>query len=575
MKTKGKNKRRILNVLSRPDYFTLDELLSRRLFRIPHYQRAYSWHRKQRADMFSDIENIKGTPEDNFHFMATVVGLRRESKRIGSDRYNVIEVVDGQQRLTTLVLLLKAIEQKLECSQPDDAQALQKLLVKGDDLTLILLQTNHDNSHYCSKYLRYGETPAVSDAQTLADKELLSAIHECQSFVVDKWNDPMELLTIVKNQLHFIFYQITDEASVYTVFETLNDRGLDVSWLDKLKNRLMAVVFEENQGNRDEHIHELHEIWGDIYQTVGLQQGLSTEALRFGATLTSSTPLSKPLGEEGAVRSFTEQVGTSTSETLEVSNWLLKVTKAVDKFLGDMRGSREAVTEIAHARLLAVAILLSDFSANDKTKLLNEWEKTTFRIFGLLDKDARTGVGNYVRLAREIWNDPELSTNNILNRIKDIGALYHINDLFDQPENTNWYEGRETELRYLLFRYEEHLAEQRGQQFDNEQWRRIWEDSPARSIEHIFPQSKGSQDPLRDDQEGIYVHRLGNLLLLPPETNSKLGNKDPEEKTSYYRQNGFFSAADVAQTIETQGWGNDQIKEREQRMIAWIREKWG
>lgn len=560
-------------MLSRPDYFTLDELLSRRLFRIPPYQRAYSWHSKQRTDMFDDIENLKENPE-GFHFMATVVGLCRDQRVIGPDRHSVIDIVDGQQRLTTLVLLLKAIERKLECSQPDDAQDLRRLLVKGDDLALILLQTNHDSSDYCANYLRYGETPAVPDAQTLADKALLNAIHECKSFV-DKWNDPMELLTIVKNQLHFIFYQITDEASVYTVFETLNDRGLDVSWLDKLKNRLMAVVFEDNQSSSDEHINELHRTWGDIYQTVGLQQGLSTEALRFGATLLSPHSLSKTLSEEMSVRSFTDRVGISTSETLEVSNWLLKVTKAVDKFLGDMRGSREAVTEIAHARLLAVAIILSDFCSNDKTKLLNEWEKTTFRIFGLLDKDARTGVGNYVRLAREILNNPELSADDLLDKIQDIGALYHIDDLLNQPEGTNWYEGWETELRYLLFRYEEHLAKQLGQRFDNEQWRRIWEDSPSRSIEHIFPQSKGSQEPLRDSQEGIYVHRLGNLLLLPPGLNSKLGNKDPEDKAPCYRQTGLFSAADVARTIDEYGWEADQIKEREQRMITWIREKWG
>ena len=560
-------------MLNRPDYFTLDQLLSRRLFRIPHYQRAYSWNRKQRKDMFSDIENLKGTPE-SFHFMATVVGLRRASRLIGADQYNVIEVVDGQQRLTTLVLLLKAIEQELKCSRPDDARDLQRILVKGDDLDLILLQTNHDNGAYCADYLRLGEAPDISDAQTLADKELLSAIHECKSFV-NKWSEPMELLTIVKNQLHFIFYQIEDEAAVYTVFETLNDRGLDVSWLDKLKSRLMGVAFGNNPGNNDEHINELHQIWGSIYRAVGLQQGLSTEALRFGATLISSASLSKPLGEEGAVKSFTEQVGTSTPEAITVSKWLLKVTTAVDRFLADMRGSREAVTEISQARLLAVAILLSDFSAGQKTQFLNEWEKTTFRIFGLLDKDARTGVGNYVRLARDIQNNSELSADKILEKIRDLGASYGIGALLNQPEDINWYEGWETELRYLLFRYEEHLAEQQGQQFDNEQWQRIWEDSPSRSIEHIFPQSKGSQVPLEAGEEGIFVHRLGNLLLLPPGLNSKLGNKEPKLKAPCYRQNGFFSARDVAQTIEEQGWGEAQIKEREQRMIGWIREKWG
>ncbi len=561
-------------MLPQPQYFTLGELFSQRLFRIPRYQRAYSWHRKQRNDMFNDIENLKENPE-GFHFMATVVGLRSDKRIIGADLHNVIDIVDGQQRLTTLVLLLKAIEQKLECSQPDDARDLQRLLVKGDDLSLILLQTNHDSSNYCANYLRLGDAPCAEEAQTLADRELLNAISDCKSFVDDKWDNPMELLTIVKNQLHFIFHEIEDEAAVYTVFEVLNNRGLYVSWVDRLKSRLMSVAFEDNQGNSDEHINELHQIWGDIYQTVGLQQGLSTEALRFGATLTSSTPLSKPLGEEGAVRNFTEQVGTSTSETLRVSRWLLNVTKAVDKFWGDMQGSRKAVTEISQARLLAIAIILSDFSESEKTNLLNEWEKMTFRIFGLLNKDARTGVGNYVRLARDIQSNSELSGDDILEKIKELGVSYSIAALLNQPEDINWYEGWETELRYLLFRYEEHLAEQQGQMFDNEQWRRIWEDSPSRSIEHIFPQSKGSQVPLKAGQEGIFVHRLGNLLLLEPGLNSTLGDKDPEVKAPCYRQTGLFSARDVAQMIEKRGWGADQIKEREQRMIEWIREKWG
>ena len=116
--------------MNQPDYLTLDDLLSRRLFRIPHYQRAYSWQRKQRNDMFSDLENLKGNSE-GFHFMATVVGLSRDKVIIKPNLYNVIDIVDGQQRLTTLVILLKGIERKLACSQPDHARDLQKLLVKG------------------------------------------------------------------------------------------------------------------------------------------------------------------------------------------------------------------------------------------------------------------------------------------------------------------------------------------------------------------------------------------------------------------------------------------------------------
>ena len=567
-------------MLTRPDYFTFDELLTRRLFRIPHYQRAYSWQSKQRADMFNDIENLRGKPE-GFHFMATVVGLRRDTKTIVTDEYREIEVVDGQQRLTTLVLLLKAIERKLNCQEPTEkalAQELHKLLVKQDDVSLILLQTNHDRSQYFSNFLIDGDRPDdVKEANTLADRELLKAIHECESFVDDKWDDRIELLRIVKNQLKFIFHEIdkNDESAVYTVFEVLNNRGLHVSWLDRLKSRLMSVAFENNQGNSREHIDELHRIWGKIYETIGLHQGLSPEALRFGATLKSPSRISKPLGEADAVENLTDQVGTSTPKAREVSNWLLEVTKAVNKFMGNMKHSRGAVTKIAHARLLAVAIILKGFPPNQEAELLDQWEKTTFRVFGLCGKDARTGVGDYVRLAWNIQNKPKLNVDEILDRITRLGESHSIDEVVNQAEKLNWYEGWEPELRYLLFRYEEHLSGQRGQQFSNEQWDRIWEESAAKSIEHILPQSIGSQEPLQAGQDGVYVHRLGNLLLLPPGLNSELGNKDPEEKADDYLETGLFSAAEVARTIQQDGWGEEQVKAREQQMIEWIREKWG
>lgn len=556
-----------------PKDLTLEELLAKRLFRIPPYQRAYSWQSEHRRDMFEDISKLKGR-RDSFHFMSTVVGLRCELEpvRILTDRYNIIEVVDGQQRLTTLVLLLKAIERKCACSPATHERALahelQKLLVKGDEERLILLQTNHDRSQYFANFLRSGECSDVEQAQTLADQELLKAIVECQRFV-DKWEDCIDLLDIVKNQLRFIFHEIDDKAAVYTVFEVLNNRGRQVSSLDKLKNMLMAITFEDNQGETGEHIDELHDIWGKIYRTIGLHQGLSTESLRFGATLWSPFQISKPFGEEKAVESLTKKTNASTAGAKKVSNWLLKVTEAVNQFLEDMNHSREAATKIAHARLLAVAILLRKFPSDEEKMLLDYWEKTSFRIFGLCQKDARTGVGDYVRLAWATWNNA-LDADDISERIKELGNRkgLSINDALPLLEDSNCYEGWEDKLRYLLFRYEEHLATQQGQRFRNEQWNRIWEESAAQSIEHILPQS-------RRWREGISVDRLGNLLLLPPGLNSQLGNQDPEDKANAYVQTGLFSAAEVAQTIREEGWGAPQIEERERKILAWIRETWG
>ena len=562
-------------MLTEPRYLTLDELLAKRLFRIPHYQRAYSWQAKQRKDMFNDIRKLRGNQE-NFHFMATVVGLQRREMKIATDRYKVIEIVDGQQRLTTLVLLLKTIERKLDQSVPaeeQDAQELQKLLVKQDDASLILLQTNHDRSQYFASFLRYGLCPPIEEGRTLADRELLRAIHHCNSFV-DEWDNRLELLEVIKNQLTFICYLIDDEAAVYTVFEVLNNRGLYVSWLDRLKSMIMSEAYEDNRGNNQEHINELHQIWGDIYEVIGLHQGLSTESLRFGATLKSSSQISRPFGEEKAVDSLRSLCDGNAAEAIKVSKWIYEVTEKVNRFLEDMRHSREAVTKISHARLLAVAIILRNFSPDHEKKLLDQWEKTSFRIFGLCRKDARTGVGDYVRLAWDTFNSG-LNPGDISERMQNIseGQDHNIGSALRQLENSNCYEGWEDELRYLLFRYEEHLAEQQGQTFDNEQWDRIWQRSAAQSIEHILPQSRGSQEPL-ENQEGVFVHRLGNLLLLRPGLNSQLNDLEAEAKVEKYIRTGLFIATEVARTIERDGWGIEQIEEREQRLLNWIRCEW-
>jgi len=88
-----------------PKYLTFAELVSKRLFRIPEYQRAYSWKSKHRQDLFDDISKLKSKLAGSTHFMATVVGLQRERKTIHTDEYTRLDIVVGQQRLTTLILL--------------------------------------------------------------------------------------------------------------------------------------------------------------------------------------------------------------------------------------------------------------------------------------------------------------------------------------------------------------------------------------------------------------------------------------------------------------------------------------
>ena len=556
-----------------PQHINLESLFSNRLFRIPQYQRAYSWETRHRKDLFKDIRQSFDKGEDATHFMATVVGMRRERQpTIFGNQYQVVEIVDGQQRITTLILLLKALANALDRHDAIEKQIgedLDRTLLKPDKTTLLLLQTNHDAGGFFAEYIRNAKYPQPNTADTLADRQLLSAMRECENFV-DEWREDghslVELYAHLRNRLTFIFHEISDEGLVYSVFEVLNSRGLEVSWFDRLKSMLMAVVFESGTGNEAETLDEVHRLWSDIYRTVGLRLGLSTESLRFAATLRSENQPSRALGAESAVNTLLEQ-SSKADEVIDTSSWLLSVTGAVDALRANRR--QNAVTQIAHARLVAVAVnLRDDLTCNEKEIILQRWENVTFRIYGIYGKDARTAVGDYVRLAWKIWKE-KLSSEQIMSRLSAIGRGYPGNEESVRRElsKKDAYGQSLTleELRYFFHRYEEYLSSEAGQNFSNEHWNHIWEASAADSIEHIAPQSSD-----RD-----YIHWLGNLTMLPPKLNSKLQDKQPKYKATCYVKTGLLDAGDVAKRIETDGkWNKGKIIERENELLKWATQEW-
>jgi Protein of unknown function DUF262/Protein of unknown function (DUF1524) len=554
-------------IMIHPQYLSFSDLVSKKLFRIPEYQRAYSWTSHQRQDLFGDIKKTHSKGEDEAHFMAAVVCLLRRKQILGTDSYEIMEVVDGQQRLTTLVVLLKTIQRTLGDTPPERklSDELSELLVKSEGDELLLLQTNHDSSHFFSDYLRRGKYPSSSSAKTIADKEVLQAIEDCNEFVNEwraNYGDLLSLAALLKNKLFFLLHQINDEKTVYTVFEVLNSRGLEVSWIDRLKSILMGTAFELENIDNDTLISELHTKWRDIYSTIGLRQGMNAEALRIAATLRMPTEQSRLLSEEASVDHF-RTICDSAKQLREVSSWLLEVTKICDQIKSDRR--LDAVTKISQARLLAAAIMLrSDASSEQRKEVLTAWEKVSFRIYGLLRKDSRTGVGDYARLAWKVVNT-DISFERMLTEIFDIGSAFTIDEAVKSIESQNSYEGWEVELRYLLFRYEEYLSEKMGVKIKNEHWKKIWEVNPSDSIEHISPQSSASY---------TIKHKLGNLMILPPKLNSQLRDASPKNKTDAYRKTGLLLASEVADLIDKERWSKKTIGLRQSSLVNWIKSEW-
>ncbi|WP_322920046.1 DUF262 domain-containing protein [Agrobacterium tumefaciens] len=549
-----------------PMHLKISSLLTGRLFRIPEYQRAYAWGARQRADLFADITGVKETGRE--HFMATVVALGKERRLIGADEFTTVEIVDGQQRITTLVILLKAIEKALGVEDRTEAKIkreIEELLVKDDDHSLVLLQTNHDTSNVFPSYIRDGSIKA-DQAQTAADLNVVNAATECEAFVAQwKADSPLvELVAIIRNQLSLIYHEIPDEATVYRVFEVLNSRGLDVKWIDKLKSQLMASLFEYVEpGTRQEAVVEMQGYWRDIYRTLGQRGDLGDEALRFTGTFYLDWEPRRILGQEDAVVGLVSSAGRKVATIAKVGTDLKAVVQAVGKLNSNSR--LRAVTKVLHARLVATAIMLRGFDTTTENELLGAWERVTFRIFSLGGADARHKVGEYVGLAYRIYARG-IRAEDILEDLRVIGADYKIEKIITGPEYwDNCYEGWTEELRYLLYRYDEHLAKLAGQPLSFLQWNKIWLEEPSRSIEHITPQSYAT----------TYTHELGNLAMLPPRINSSLQADPPQSKAQTYLTSGLLGTMAVGLSIQQDGvWDEKTVRERTLLIHEFVLNEW-
>lgn len=571
---------------TRPELLSLYELITNRLFEIPDYQRTYSWKKKQRVDLFSDILKIR--EKDKEHFMATIVCLSKSKRQIGGSRFDLLDIVDGQQRITTLIILLKVLCEQLNKGSSDEkdiADDLKKLLVKEKDDTVILLQTNHDTSNVFSTYLRIAEKPNKQDLTIEAEKNLYDAFIETEKFV-KSYGDRYGLTSlyqILMDKLKFILHIIEDEGVVYTVFEVLNSRGLDVDWLDKCKSLLLGIVYEltEDKYSINSTMTELHTIWGNIYRTIGLNEISGDEIIRFTATfLSSEDSLSKTLSSQEALDFFKKYCGNSTSKVITTSNLLLKVSKELLKI--KQNPFLDAIAKISHVRLLKLSIeLRDDILEEDKICLRNEWEKTSFRIFGIARKDSRSKVGDYVRLSLNIYNKSQytnnikiaLPINEIKKRINQLGSEYKIKDIIQEIRNKDLYETNnwKDELRYFFYKYEKFLNAKKGYNFPDIVWQTIWLNSLNETIEHIYPQNpNASWEKLPDS----YKHRLGNLTIVTPEINSEASNKSYNQKKDIYnKENRLLNLQKIVQEYEN--WNINAIEKREEELIDWALSEWG
>lgn len=544
------------------ELLTLYHLFHGRLYSIPDYQRAYRWGKKQRTDLFDDIE--RSMEDEREHLMSTVVVVKRSVESIRTKQYQKVDVVDGQQRITTLIILYRAIINELDGNDPVECEIKDectKMLILKDKTTTLLLQNNHDTKNIFYDYVRNGTyRPTTTPPKTSAEKDIQDAIIECGKFArkyKSRDNKLIDLITHLNNKLLFVYQELEKESLAYYVFEGLNNRGLVVSKFDLLKTNLMQIVFKEDS---QDMIKEIHDRWAKIYRTIGTYN-LESDILRFTATLYHG--LTKPPGEDRARKILLDETKSDAEMILKTTiNQLEGVTQAlVDIEDNDLW---TASTPTQPIKFVIVAIKLSDLSDAEKDNLCDLCIKIGFIAFTLGNIEAKGWLQEFVQLAHKIQDEAmpvdaiECSMRDIVNDIDNKHP--HIReDIMKNVTENDWYRQA---LHYLLYKYEADLTREKRRAFNDRNLNIILKYSKEDTIEHITPQSSGWS----------YINHVGNLFLLPPKVNAKLRDKNPKEKADEYRGTGFLMADEIIPHLGR--WNKKVVSKRSSKIAKWACEEW-
>ena len=216
---------------------TLREIFNEHFFVVPDYQRGYAWDKKQVEELLNDIKHLMNDGVDLKHYTGTIVLSQPNS---ASKAYHV---VDGQQRLTTLSIVLHVLSTHLNGDEKTDF--VRKYLWRGEVGNIEpVLELNKDTKQYFEKVI-ITEHPSSTE---LVKLEAHNRLLECKQ-AIEAWfkaelgDTPLEQIKIIQhtieNELGFLVYAPKEDGETGVMFEVINNRGKGLSELEKVKNYLI------------------------------------------------------------------------------------------------------------------------------------------------------------------------------------------------------------------------------------------------------------------------------------------------------------------------------------------------
>jgi Protein of unknown function DUF262/Protein of unknown function (DUF1524) len=527
-------------------------------YEVPKFQRDYAWTEEQWFDLWSDLDDVMRDGADEL-YMGHLI-LQRDDD-------DVYIVIDGQQRLTTITLIVIAALYRLKeliaaGETPDDntrrLEELQRTYVGSrDPVTLVVankLKLNRNNQEYFKTYLASLENRPRVSGRKKSESLLVGACKFFQAKFKESNKNGVELATFVQTMARKVLFttiHVASEVNAYRVFETLNARGVQLSAPDLLKNFLFSVVDKGNDGaTHEQRILELEEQWSSTLDQLGkndFSQFLMTEWNRRN-TMSRQTELFKRVKASitTATAAF-EQL-----KTMRTSSEVYAAFKDPDEDFWRQHNAAEAFAAIQSLRLFSVhqplGLLVTAWEKLPRKEfmsVLRMVEVISLRYNVICQKPAKDQEDIYNKTSRKLYEGRPAS-----DVAESLRAIYPSDFEFKAAfAKRTFIQARHKIVRHLLTKIEHHLNPS------------LALDDDALTVEHVMPASPPSDSSWQWVEE--LPERLGNMTLLTAKANRRAAQGSFAEKRLLFDDSPYEITKKI---LEANAWNSAEIDARQ----AWL-----
>jgi len=552
------------NLLNTRDINFLDLIGNGKVYRVPPFQRDYSWEEEQWEDLWSDLMELRVKPTE-YHYMGAMVVEGKTDREF--------KIIDGQQRVATLTILALAVISKLRkmaensiepAANAERAQNLRNKFVGEKDPASLVesskLYLNESDNAFFQDYLIQLREPRNPRGLTKSNRLLWQCFLYFRSqldTVMDFASDGEALARLlsetVARQLLFILITVDDELNAYMVFETLNARGLELSATDLLKNYLFSRV------NVPADLEALQRRWRMLISVV--RQERFPEFLRYHLLCEQPKIRTQRLFKMVRDRVASPQQVFDLIEALDAKGDLFAaISDPNHGYWTENPGCRPSIRELNLFRvrqmtplLFAVWQILTKEVFADVLKVVSI---ISFRysVIGGLNTNALEPI--YHQAAKAVLNGSARSASDVFQALK---SIYIDDHKFEQDFAAAVVDtsGQHKRLaKYILCRLEGDATN-----------RPCDPDTDPATIEHILPENPAEvwNANFPKDKWAEYVYRLGNLALLESGPNRDVGNAEFEQKRDAYSRSLYTTTRKISADAPEQ-WTPELLEARQQAM---------